>query len=75
RKMQHIRDMSGNSLRSHLDLRNDEKFGDDWRQTLGVNKYRAAGVHHRREPSSDAIFRKPRRSGCAAGVTWLEKLK
>ena len=34
---------------------------------------RAAGVHHRRVPSPDAIPQKPRRSGCAAGVTWLER--
>ena len=32
--------------------------------------HRAAGVHHRRDSSSDTISQKPRRSGCAAGVTW-----
>ena len=31
--------------------------------------HRAAGVHHRRVSSSDTISQKPRRSGCAAGVT------
>ena len=32
--------------------------------------HRAVGVHHRRALSSDTISQKPRRSGCAAGVTW-----
>jgi len=32
--------------------------------------HRAAAVHHRRASSSDTISQKPRRSGCAPGVTW-----
>ena len=32
--------------------------------------HRAVGVHHRRASSSDTLSQKPRRSGCAVGVTW-----
>ena len=34
-----------------------------------LRNHRSAGVHHRRASSSDTISQKPRRSGCAAGVT------
>ena len=44
-------------------------------QTIGdphsaLWNHRAAGVYHHRASSSDTISHKPRRSGCAAGVTW-----
>ena len=68
-----IDNRSGNSLRSHPDLHNDENLGIS--DTIGdpdsvLWNHRAAGVHHHRASSSDTIFQKPRRSGCAAGVTW-----
>jgi len=50
---------SENSLRSHLDLRNEGNTGmiDDRHATLW--HHRAVGVHHRRMPSSDNVSQKP----------------